>query len=489
MTNDDNAQAIFDKGKAAYEKGDLKQAKKLFKSAADVGHSGGMVGLGAIAHDAEDLVEAKQWYQLAADVGNSYAMFNLGILAKTQVFILGESDYEPEDLNGAINWFTRAAKAGNAQAMFNLGEISETNGNIEEQKYWYQLAADSDNIDAKEKLQSVSLPTKQYYAEFSDDLSNEILEILHERFSPENNYPKKLSQMDRSYFAEVIDHIYEDENYAEKLDGLMEIFFACAVRMKDPLESLKLLQYSLERYSRVLDHDWANTGSLDSGIHLIWSIIFEANSLNKSEKTKIFKSIIDDEDSWQYPASALIMCLLWDLGPGNMDYCILKYFNHRNTDLVLDDPWSQDSGLDFHQWLYLLVVAALNSTASKEVMQVIEKTCSSSSVNAFWMIIGYLARFGVDSDLSESNIGEFGLPGLGNSGDDWGSLLFDSHFRKVKANGKAVSALINLYKSNSKNWPWDFDFYGQGDKDDLDRFIDLWSSKLLMSTVPKLPKS
>jgi hypothetical protein len=105
------------------------------------------------------------------------------------------------------------------------------------------------------------------------------------------------------------------------------------------------------------------------------------------------------------------------------------------------------------------------------------------------MIIGYLARFGVDSDLSESNIGEFGLPGLGNSGDDWGSLLFDLHFRKVKANGKAVSALINLYKSNSKNWPWDFDFYGQGDKDDLDRFIDLWSSKLLMSTVPKLPKS
>jgi hypothetical protein len=90
------------------------------------------------------------------------------------------------------------------------------------------------------------------------------------------------------------------------------------------------------------------------------------------------------------------MCLVWDLGPENMDYCILKYSNHRITDLVLDDPWSQDSGLDFHQWLYLLVVAALNSTASKEVMQVIEKTSSSSSVNAFWMIIGYLAPFGVD---------------------------------------------------------------------------------------------
>ena len=480
MANDDNAQAIFDKGKDAYEKGDLKQAKKLFKSAADVGHSGGMVGLGAIAHDAEDLAEAKRWWELAADLGNSYAMLNLGIIAKTRVFILGESNYEPEDSNGAIDWFTRAAKAGNAQAMFNLGEISETNGNIEEQKYWYQLAADSDDIDAKEKLQSISIPTKKYYAEFSDDLSDEILAILYEISYPENNHLKKVSQMDLGDFAEIVDHVCEDENYAEKLDGLMELFFACAVRIKDPLESLKLLQYSLERYSRVLDDDWTSTDNLDSGIHLIWSIIIEADSLNKTEKTKIFKSIIDDEDSWQYPASALIMCLLWDLGPENMDYCILKYFNHRNTDLVLDDPWSQDSGLDFHQWLYLLVVAALNSTASKEVMQVIEKTCSSSSVNAFWMIIGYLAGFGVDPDLSESNIGNIGLPGLGNYGDDWGSLLFDSNFRKIKANGKAVSALINLYKSNSKNWPWDFDFYGQGDKIELDRFIDLWSSKLLM---------
>jgi hypothetical protein len=101
------------------------------------------------------------------------------------------------------------------------------------------------------------------------------------------------------------------------------------------------------------------------------------------------------------------------------------------------------------------------------------------------MIIGYLAYFGVDPNSSDSNIDLFRIPGLSNNTyDDWGSLLFNSHFRKIKANGKAVAALINLYKNNSKNWPRDFDFYDQDDKDDLDRFIDLWSSKLLTSTVP-----
>ena len=539
MTNDDNAQAIFNRGMAAYEKNDLKQAKELFKAAADAGfsramfalgsiaediddlakakrwyqlaadagHSDAMVNLGVIAHQDNDLVEAKRWYQLAADTGhsdamfnlgviaedtddlseakrlwklaadtgNSHAMFNLGRIAKTRVYILGDVNYEPEDTNGAIDWFTRAAKAGNAEAMLNLGEISKTNGNIEEEKYWYQLAADSGNTDAIEILESISISAKQYYAEVSDDLSAEILEILRERGY---DHPKKLSQMELGDFAEVIDHIYGDEEYAEKLDGLMELFFACAARMKDPIQSLKLLQYSLVRYSRVLYDGWRDSGDLGSGVDLIWSVVFEASSLNKSEKTKMFKSIIDDEDSWDFPASALIMCLLWDLGPENMDYCILKYSNHRDSASAFD-PWSLDSE-DLHQWLYLLAVATLNSTASNEVMQVIDNTCSSSSVNAFWIIITELAEYGFDNNfLSDYTPGRFGLPGLSNWGDDWGSLLFHSHFRKIKADKKAVSALINLYKNNSKNWLWDFDSYAGGDQDHFDRFIDLWSSKLI----------
>lgn len=481
--SDDQVQALINNGAAAHRKGDLAEAKKLFKAAADSGNSGGMVGLGVIASAEGDIDEAKRLWRLAADAGNSYAMLNLGIIAKTQIFILGESNYEPEDLNGAIDWFTRAAKAGNSEAMFNLGEISEINGNIKEQKYWYQLAADSGNPDASEKLQGITIPTKQHYLYLPDDLSDWILEILHERGYPENNHPKKLSQMERGDFGEIIDHIKEDDDYdLNDLDGLMEDFFACAVRMKDTLQSLNLLQYSLIEYHHILAYDeYRNTGNLESGIDLIRSLIMDADTSNKKEKTKMFKKIIDDEDSWEYPATALVMCLLWDLGPETMDYCILKYFEHRDlADTINGDSWSVDSK-DFHQWLYLLAVAVLNSTASKEVMQIIDKTCNSSSVNAFWMIIGYLAHFGVDPEFSETNMGEFGLPGLGNMGDDWGSLLFDSHFRNIKANSKAVSSLINLYINNSKNWPWDFDLYGGGDQDDIDGFIELWSSKLIAS--------
>lgn len=332
----------------------------------------------------------------------------------------------------------------------------------------------------------MTISSRDYFARIPDKLPKEMLEILKSR---EYDHPTTLSKMDGSDFSEIYDEIYEkdyesSEDQCDEFTTFVDLVIARAEREDNLLEALKLYEYALhrtfQRQSSILGLE--SHVNFMSGVDLIWLRLKEADTLDISQKRELFNYFISDEDSWEFPVCSLLICVVWDLLPEDMDACIINYLRIRTGGLlggIVDDPWSQNCTENYVQCMYLLVIAALNSTGSESVIKIIEKTSESGSVSAFWVILCLLACYTVDPDHTESAMGEYGLPGSDVWGWDWGSLLFDEQFQRISASGKAVDSLINLYQKNSNKWPWALTFFDNDwKKEDLDQFIQLWQEKI-----------
>jgi TPR repeat protein len=98
----------------------LVAAAKLFRAAAELGHSKAQFNLAVCLENGtgvkKDAAEAWKWYQKAADQGDSAAQFNLGLM-----YSRGES--MPQDQDAAAKWFGLAAAKGHAKAQLALGRM------------------------------------------------------------------------------------------------------------------------------------------------------------------------------------------------------------------------------------------------------------------------------------------------------------------------------------------------------------------------------
>jgi hypothetical protein len=288
-----------------------------------------------------------------------------------------------------------------------------------------------------------------------------------------------LSQADKGDFGEIFEEIYENLEFREEFNTVIELILARAEREHDLLRALSFYAYALDRNFTGQYSDMTNAydASMESGIDLIWLRLRDADNLDISQKRKIFSFFISDEDTWDFPICGLLMCLAWDLLPEDMDGCVTNYFEIRSEDIAADgDPWSEDCQRNYLQWMYLLAVTVLNSSGSKKVLKIIEKTSRSSSVTEFWLILCCLARYTVDPETETFNL----YPDNNTIQNwDWGTLLFDSYYQWLKGNKKAIDSLIDLYQKYSEEWPWDFDFYGNScQKTDIDQFMQLWKEKI-----------
>jgi len=307
------------------------------------------------------------------------------------------------------------------------------------------------------------------------------LKILESR---EYDHPTTLSNLDRGDFGEIYEEIYEksyeyiDDQFDEWF-SFIELVIARAEREDNLLEALKLYEYAIEKTFSQQSDDFhiESGGHLESCVELVWLRLRDADIFDINQKQAIFNSFTSDVDYWNYPVLGLLMCLAWDLLPEDMDACITNYRRIRTEEAwLLGDPWAKDCRRNYMQWMHLLAVAALNSSGSREITKIIEKTSRSSSVGEFWLIICCLARYTVDPEAEMFNI----FPDNNTIQNwDWGTLLFDSHYQWIKGNKEAVDSLIDLYQKNSEKWPWDFDFYDNYyQKTDIDQFIQLWKEKV-----------
>ena len=145
--------ADFQKGVAAYIRGDYATALQEWKPLAERGDADAQYNLGVMFKQGngvpQDYKQAAKWYRRAADQGNSRAQVALGEMIQTGIGV-------PQDYKQAAKWYRLAAEQGQASGQFNLGWLYEQ-GNGVPQDYkeafkWYILAAKQMNADAQFNL-------------------------------------------------------------------------------------------------------------------------------------------------------------------------------------------------------------------------------------------------------------------------------------------------------------------------------------------------
>jgi len=113
-----DAEEDFDRGWAAYTKGDYPQAVKWFRKAAEQGNAFAQFNLGQIYTQGkgvpQDYAEAVKWWRKAAEQGYAGAQYNLGFMYDKG---LGVRQDDAE----AVKWYRKAAEQGYAGAQNNLG--------------------------------------------------------------------------------------------------------------------------------------------------------------------------------------------------------------------------------------------------------------------------------------------------------------------------------------------------------------------------------
>ncbi|MCX5812288.1 MAG: hypothetical protein NT178_07060 [Proteobacteria bacterium] len=113
-----NAQADFDAGKSAYERGDFATALREWQPLADQGRAEAQFYLGRMHESGEgvpqDYSQALRWYRKAAEQGHADAQCNIGTLYFDGLGV-------QRDYNQAVAWFRKAAEQGQSQAQYNLG--------------------------------------------------------------------------------------------------------------------------------------------------------------------------------------------------------------------------------------------------------------------------------------------------------------------------------------------------------------------------------
>ena len=114
------ANSAWDKGFAAYEKGDYATALREFQSLAEQGVASAQFNLGVMYDKGQgvpqDYKMAAQWYRRAAEQGHAGAQVNLGLMYDNGQGV-------PQDDKAAVQWYRRAAEQGDAEAQSNLGAM------------------------------------------------------------------------------------------------------------------------------------------------------------------------------------------------------------------------------------------------------------------------------------------------------------------------------------------------------------------------------
>ena len=126
---------------------DVKRGKELFEETANSGYAPSQMVLGAI-YIGEGLEPwmAVKWFELAAEQDEQYVPYIANYL----------SGFMPEK---AFEWRLRAAQAGDTDSQYLVGKMYESgkgiNMDVEKARYWYQLAAEKDHIEAANALHNM----------------------------------------------------------------------------------------------------------------------------------------------------------------------------------------------------------------------------------------------------------------------------------------------------------------------------------------------
>lgn len=143
----------FEKGTAAYNRGDYATAFRVFRAVAEHGHVVAQANLSIMYFHGigvpKDEAEAANWAYRAAEQGYAVAQAQLG-------YIYLNANGVIKDTAMAAQWYRRAAELGYDVAQTTLGTLFFQGIGVPqdytEAVKWFRLAADNGNADAHAKL-------------------------------------------------------------------------------------------------------------------------------------------------------------------------------------------------------------------------------------------------------------------------------------------------------------------------------------------------
>jgi TPR repeat protein len=120
------------------------EAVRWFRMAADQGHNGGYITLGAMAFKMEDAELVRKIYE-EANNGDVMAQLTLG-------HVHWGGEFVPQSNPEALKWFRMAAEQGHTGSKEMLGGIYRDEGDYEQALKWSRLAADEGSSFAQYTL-------------------------------------------------------------------------------------------------------------------------------------------------------------------------------------------------------------------------------------------------------------------------------------------------------------------------------------------------
>jgi TPR repeat protein len=141
----------YEKGWAAYHRGDYAPALRIFRLLAEQGFAQAHYSLGVMYDKgrgvSQDYAEAVKWYRMAAKQGDATAQYNLGVS-------YDEGQGVPQDYAEAVKWYRLAADQDIAGAQYNLGDKHE-NGlgvprDIVQAYMWFNIGAAVGDEEARQ---------------------------------------------------------------------------------------------------------------------------------------------------------------------------------------------------------------------------------------------------------------------------------------------------------------------------------------------------
>ena len=154
-----SAYADFNKGQAAYDRGDYATALREWKPLAEQGHAEAQFSLGRMYANGQGVPQddkaAAQWYTRAAEQGNADAQLNLAWMYQNGRGV-------PRDDKAAAQWYRLAAEQWNARAqaggpgwMYRKGKGVPQDDKVAAQ--WYRFVAEQGYAPAQKGLAEMYL--------------------------------------------------------------------------------------------------------------------------------------------------------------------------------------------------------------------------------------------------------------------------------------------------------------------------------------------
>lgn len=174
--------SAFEIGYIEEREGDLSEAERWYRQAAEGGDQDGTLNLAVVLEKRGDTAAAMEFYRRAWELGSDMAAFNLGRIYDND----GKGD-----LAMAAEWYERAAEWGNSSAAYNLGHVRLDQGDTAGQVAAWQRAADLKHPQAAYNIgllfknqgdeESAITWLRRSVEEFGDPAAADLLAELHER--------------------------------------------------------------------------------------------------------------------------------------------------------------------------------------------------------------------------------------------------------------------------------------------------------------------